>query len=82
MANQYGRPPGSGMKDPVSLGSELNIEGIRTEADIVGLWTKHVLALCDGNKKVAARVLGIDRRSLYRRLEKLEVKGDPDALGD
>ena len=28
-----------------------------------------MLAACGGNKTQAARVLGIDRRSLYRRLE-------------
>lgn len=53
---------------PESLGTELNIEGIRTEAQIVDLWIRHVLTMCRGNKTVAARVLGIDRRSLYRRL--------------
>lgn len=55
--------------EPESLGTELNIEGIRTEAQLVRRWTKHVMALCNGNKSVAARVLGIDRRSLYRRLD-------------
>lgn len=30
----------------------------------------HVLKLCDGNRSKAARLLKIDRRSLYRRLER------------
>jgi transcriptional regulator with PAS, ATPase and Fis domain len=32
-------------------------------------YVRRVLAACGGNKTQAARVLGIDRRSLYRRLE-------------
>jgi DNA-binding NtrC family response regulator len=32
-------------------------------------YVRHVLASVNGNKTHAARVLGIDRRSLYRRLE-------------
>lgn len=54
--------------DTVHLGTELNIEDVRTEAELVTKWARHVLAMCDGNKCLAARVLGIDRRSLYRRL--------------
>jgi DNA-binding NtrC family response regulator len=44
-------------------------------ADLVPLaemerrYVRRVLAACGGNKTQAARVLGIDRRSLYRRLE-------------
>ena len=33
------------------------------------LYVRRVLAAVGGNKSQAARVLGIDRRSLYRRLE-------------
>jgi two-component system response regulator HydG len=32
-------------------------------------YVRRVLTACGGNKTQAARVLGIDRRSLYRRLE-------------
>jgi DNA-binding NtrC family response regulator len=32
-------------------------------------YVQRVLAACNGNKSQAARVLGIDRRSLYRRLD-------------
>ncbi len=32
-------------------------------------YVRRVLAACGGNKTQAAKVLGIDRRSLYRRLE-------------
>ncbi len=40
-------------------------------------YTRQVLAASDGNKSAAARILGIDRRSLYRRMETL----GPDLLG-
>jgi two-component system response regulator HydG len=42
---------------------------LTTLAELEGRYVRRVLAACDGNKTHAARVLGIDRRSLYRRLE-------------
>ena len=38
-------------------------------------YIRRVLTACNGNKSQAAKVLGLDRRSLYRRLESLEIKG-------
>jgi DNA-binding NtrC family response regulator len=73
---------GTSMPEPESLGTELNIEGVRSEWDIVAKWTMHVLALCGDNKTVAARVLGIDRRSLYRRLEGIRLKNAVHDLTD
>jgi len=35
-------------------------------------YVRRVLAACGGNKGQAARILGFDRRSLYRRLERDE----------
>jgi two-component system, NtrC family, response regulator HydG len=35
-------------------------------------YTKHVLTLVKGNKARAARILGFDRRTLYRTLERFE----------
>ena len=41
-------------------------------------YVRHVLAATNGNKTHAAKVLGIDRRSLYRRLEP-SAAAEPDA---
>jgi two-component system response regulator HydG len=54
--------------------SRIVIEGddpneLITLAELEGRYVRRVLAACAGNKTHAARVLGIDRRSLYRRLE-------------
>jgi two-component system response regulator HydG len=62
-----------------------------TEAELVTLeelerrYVDHVLKLVKGNKSKAARVLGFDRRTLYRRLEasaaagRREVSAEPSA---
>lgn len=36
------------------------------------LYIQHVMMLCQQNKTHAARTLGIDRRSLYRRLDTIK----------
>jgi two-component system response regulator HydG len=58
--------------------SRLIIEGddpteLVTLSEMERRYVRRVLGACGGNKTQAARVLGIDRRSLYRRLED---KGD------
>jgi transcriptional regulator with PAS, ATPase and Fis domain len=54
--------------------SRIVIEGndpdeLMTLAQLENRYVHRVLAACGGNKTRAAKVLGIDRRSLYRRLE-------------
>ena len=39
-----------------------------------------VLGATGGNKRLAARILGLDRKTLYRKLEKYELDpGDPES---
>jgi two-component system response regulator AtoC len=51
--------------------------GLLTLAEMRRRYVRSVLATVSGNKAKAARLLGIDRRSLYRRLEN---KGDDAAV--
>lgn len=41
-----------------------------TEDELITQYVRHVIAAEGGNKSRAAKRLGIDRRSLYRRLDK------------
>ncbi len=50
--------------------ASLEPEKILTLKELERYFIEDVLAVFGGNKKKAARVLGIDRRTLYRRLEK------------
>jgi two-component system response regulator HydG len=63
--------------------SRIVIEGndpdeLMTLAQLENRYVHRVLAACGGNKTRAAKVLGIDRRSLYRRLEETPTV-DPQA---
>jgi two-component system response regulator HydG len=51
---------------------------LTTLAEMERRYVRHVVALLGGNKTQAARALGIDRRSVYRRLN----LRDPGAVGD
>ncbi len=67
--------------------SRIVIEGddpaaLITLAELEGRYVRRVLAACGGNKTHAARVLGIDRRSLYRRLEEHPAPGAAPAGGN
>jgi DNA-binding NtrC family response regulator len=42
-----------------------------TEKEVLALYVRHVIASEGGNKSAAARRLGLDRRSLYRRLHEM-----------
>lgn len=54
---------------PTKFVAPIYLDAPITEDELVRAYAKHVLNECGGNKSTAARVLGIDRRSLYRRLE-------------
>jgi DNA-binding NtrC family response regulator len=49
-----------------------------TLADLESRYIRRVLRAVKGNKTQAAQVLGLARRTLYRRLERLEKEGDSD----
>jgi DNA-binding NtrC family response regulator len=49
-----------------------------TLAELERRYIQLVLSECGGNKKKAAEKLGIDRRTLYRALERGEGGGEPD----
>ncbi|MEZ6183930.1 MAG: sigma-54 dependent transcriptional regulator [Planctomycetota bacterium] len=62
-------------------------ELLPTLEDLERRYAEHVLRLVRGNKTVAARILGLDRRTLYRKLERwqLDLDGledDPSAADD
>lgn len=70
------------MPEPTSFGRFFVDEAI-TEENLLKLYAEHVLAVCGGNKTKAARLLGIDRRSLYRRLGLcLDKREGSHAAGD
>jgi len=58
-----------------------SVEELVTIDELETRYLRHVLGLVKGNKSRAARILGYDRRTLYRKLERLEVgrtsNGDP-----
>lgn len=59
------------VRDPVTVPDELS----RTLADIEKEHVLRVVAACSGNLAAAARVLGIDRSTLVRKLRRWGVSG-------
>jgi two-component system response regulator HydG len=53
----------------ISGGPSVRGPGLLSLAEVERKHILHVLASVEGNKRLAARVLGIDRRTLYRKLE-------------
>jgi two-component system response regulator HydG len=49
-----------------------SVEELVTVDELETRYLRHVLGLVKGNKSRAARILGYDRRTLYRKLERLE----------
>jgi len=58
--------------------------GVADESELVTLdeverrYIKRVLAAVQGNKKAAARILGLDRKTLYRKVERYQIGTSPD----
>ena len=46
-------------------------ESMPTLEEVEQRYVRQVLAAVDGNKTRAARILGVDRRTIYRHLERL-----------
>jgi transcriptional regulator with PAS, ATPase and Fis domain len=56
-------------RDPESTETELgDSEELITAAELERRYIAHVMATVKGNKTVAARILGLDRRTVYRKL--------------
>lgn len=72
-----GEPTGEGAAGPdaPSLLGELPPEGV-TIKDMEAELIKRTLDKCDGNKSLAARRLGISRKSLYEKLGRYSIPGD------
>ncbi len=67
---------------PAGAGSFLDdaARGELTLADLERAYVKHVLGLTAGHKARAAGILGLDRRTLYRKAAELEAGGAEDDL--
>ena len=56
-----------------------DLDQLITLGELEERYLRRVLRAVDGNKSHAARILGIDRRTLYRKLERMGVPGGADA---
>jgi DNA-binding NtrC family response regulator len=64
--------------DPMTLPS--SAETLISVAELERRYVAHVLAIVKGNKSRAARILGLDRRTLYRKLERTAHASRSDLL--
>lgn len=73
-----------GFQPPVrSEGPELHPEHVLSLEEVERRYIEQVLALSGDNKSQAARLLGLDRRTLYRKLERYEQgSGGPGSVED
>jgi two-component system response regulator HydG len=51
----------------------------RTLAEVEADYIREILKQVAGNKSLAARTLGIDRKTLYNKMEKLNLPYSPDS---
>jgi two-component system response regulator HydG len=63
--------------DRFMLGADRAEEILPLEA-IQRRYIRHVLKLVDGNKSRAAKLLGVDRRTLYRKVDESDDTGEPE----
>jgi two-component system response regulator HydG len=69
-------PPSEYARRPAAAGAEAAVPARHDEALLVNVEREHIqraLVRANGNKKAAARMLGLSRRALYRRLERLDL---------
>jgi DNA-binding NtrC family response regulator len=62
---------------PSRASEELDLEGVVSLEAMERRYIERVVALAQGNKSEAARLLGLDRRTLYRKLERFGVELRP-----
>ena len=82
-------PPAPAMAATGPVPASFSLAGDKPPTDLlVNVERDHIqraLVRTGGNKKAAAQMLGLSRRALYRRLERLDLSGNdcaPSALGD
>ncbi len=63
---------------PLAAGVAAPVEELPPLAAVERRYIRHVLRRVEGNKRRAARILGIARRTLYRKLEEGDEAGDGD----
>lgn len=54
-----------------------SVDELVSAAELEGRYVSHVLGMVKGNKSHAARILGFDRRTLYRKLERRAREQEP-----
>jgi two-component system, NtrC family, response regulator AtoC len=75
-AAKNGVPSGQGAVDMLSLQAELTDEGLPSVSELEARYIAFVLQQTEGNKSRAAEILGFDRTTLYRKLERYDIDLD------
>lgn len=70
-----GRPKGGSMPVPTTFSQDFLVCEPVTERAVLLDYTIHVLRECGGNKSIAAKILGVNRRGIYRRIAAAERIG-------
>jgi two-component system response regulator HydG len=67
---------------PTPIGLPGTVEDLVSAAELERRYVDHVLRLVKGNKSRAARILGFDRRTLYRKLERTANAARENGAGE